>query len=80
MDFWGLHAMRCHIGLTIRELLTLTLEVLTSSGYLACKRHAVLGADQAAELGSLPIYAVRYSHDRNLKRYRFTHPKFSRIN
>jgi hypothetical protein len=40
---------------TIRGLLTLTLEVLTSSGYLACKRRAVLGADTAAELGSLPI-------------------------
>jgi hypothetical protein len=40
---------------TIRELLTRALEVLTSSGYFACKRHAVLGADQAAELGSLPI-------------------------
>jgi hypothetical protein len=29
--------------------------VLTSPGYLACKRRAVLGADTAAELGSLPI-------------------------
>jgi hypothetical protein len=40
---------------TMRVLLTLTLYVPTSSGYLACKRHAVLGADQAAKLGSLPI-------------------------
>jgi hypothetical protein len=29
--------------------------VLTSSGYLACKGHAVLGADRAAELGCVPI-------------------------
>jgi hypothetical protein len=40
---------------TIRELLTLTLQVPTSSGYLACKRRAVLGAETAAELGSFPI-------------------------
>jgi Integrase core domain len=40
---------------TIRELITLTLYVLTSSGYLACKRRAVLGADKAAELGSFPM-------------------------
>jgi hypothetical protein len=40
---------------TNRELLILTMYVLTSSRYLACKRRAVLGADPAAELGSLPI-------------------------
>jgi hypothetical protein len=36
---------------------------------------AVLGADTAAELGSLPIKAVSCSHDRHFKLYRFTHPK-----
>jgi hypothetical protein len=65
--------------MTVRELLTLTLEVLTSSSYLACKRRAVLGAETEAELDSLPIKAVSYSYDGNSKRYRFTHPKSYRI-
>jgi hypothetical protein len=44
-------------------------------GLLSCKRRAALGADTAAELGSLPISAVSYFHDRNVRRYGFTHPK-----
>jgi hypothetical protein len=39
------------IGISDLELESTFLE----QSYLACKRHAVLGADQAAELGSLPI-------------------------
>jgi hypothetical protein len=64
----------------IRELPTITLEVLTSSGYFARMRHAELGADRAAELGSLLIYEFHYYHHRNLKLYRFTHLRVISIN
>jgi hypothetical protein len=35
-------------------------------GLPKCKRHAVLGADSAAELDILPIQTVRYSHGKSI--------------